>query len=207
MAEEVNDVALRSQETATDQRNADAPGVLTLDRSKHIVSFTPSAERWLLDLEDLCPAWRESHSLPVVVSMVARALEYSLASEPDRNMNSSPKMRVRGRSGRWLTLYGSLSEPAPGHSSEMVIVVEPTKPEEVAWLNVATYGLSTREEEVVKLVVRGLSNHQIAQALYISENTVQRHLSNIFEKVGVRSRRVLLKRLFFENLLPGMLDD
>jgi DNA-binding NarL/FixJ family response regulator len=53
-------------------------------------------------------------------------------------------------------------------------------------------------------VVRGLSNREISESLFISENTVQRHLSNIFEKVGVRSRNSLLQRLFFDNLLPEM---
>ena len=48
------------------------------------------------------------------------------------------------------------------------------------------------------------SNRRISENLFISENTVQRHLSNIFEKVGVRGRKELLKRLFFENLLPEM---
>jgi DNA-binding NarL/FixJ family response regulator len=60
---------------------------------------------------------------------------------------------------------------------------------------------------VIRLVVRGFSNRQISENLFISENTVQRHLSNIFEKVGVRNRRTLLKRLFLENLLPGMLGE
>jgi DNA-binding CsgD family transcriptional regulator len=77
----------------------------------------------------------------------------------------------------------------------------------VAWLTVAAYGLSPREEEVVGLVARGFTNRQVSRTLFISEHTVQRHLSNIFEKVGVRSRKNLLKRLYFEHLLPGMLDD
>ena len=68
----------------------------------------------------------------------------------------------------------------------------------------AAYGLSPREEEVVGLVLRGLTNRQISRALFISEHTVQRHLSNIFEKVGVRSRKNLPKRLFFEDLMPKM---
>jgi DNA-binding CsgD family transcriptional regulator len=200
--------ALRSRATdrTTDQETKDAPGVLTLDRSRRIVSYTPSAEHWLRDLEALHPAWRESHSLPVAVRMVDSALRCSLEHASDRKLNLIPKIRVRGRSGRWLTLYGSLSESTSERPSETVIVVEPAKPEEVAWLNVAAHGLSPREEEVLKLVVRGLSNRRISKELYISENTVQRHLSNIFEKVGVRSRKELLKRLFFENLLPGMLD-
>ena len=69
----------------------------------------------------------------------------------------------------------------------------------------ANYGLSAREEEVVGLVVRGYSTRQTSRSLVISEHTVQHHLSNAFEKVGVCGRRALVKRLFFDNLLPGTL--
>lgn len=54
------------------------------------------------------------------------------------------------------------------------------------------------------LVVRGASTRQISATLYISEYTVQNHLSNIFEKVGVKSRKELVRRLFFENLYPTL---
>jgi DNA-binding CsgD family transcriptional regulator len=57
---------------------------------------------------------------------------------------------------------------------------------------------------VVKLVVGGLSTRQISDQLFIAEHTVQRHLSNIFEKVGVRGRRALVKQLFVEQMLPSM---
>jgi DNA-binding CsgD family transcriptional regulator len=139
--------------------------------------------------------------------MVANAVRRALAPASDRDLNLVSRLHVRARSGRWIALYASLTEPSDGRPSETVVVIEPAKPEKVAWLNVAAYGLSPREEEVVKLVVRGLSNRQISKELFISENTVQRHLSNIFEKVGVRGRKGLLKRLFFENLLPGMLGS
>jgi DNA-binding CsgD family transcriptional regulator len=194
--------ALRSRAVAEPVTN-DIPGVLTLNRSGRVVSHTPAVEHWLHDLN---PTWRE-RGLPVAIIMVAGALERALNPRSDRDLNLVPRLRVRGRSGRWLALYASLSEPVDGRPSETVIVVEPAKPEEVAWLNVAAYGLSPREEEVVGLVVRGLSNRQVSQTLYISENTVQRHLSNIFEKVGVRSRKELPKRLFFENLLPGIVGN
>ena len=49
-------------------------------------------------------------------------------------------------------------------------------------------GLSEREVEVLKLVAAGRSNKEIAAALFISENTVARHLQNIFAKLGVASR-------------------
>jgi DNA-binding NarL/FixJ family response regulator len=48
--------------------------------------------------------------------------------------------------------------------------------------------LSARETEVLVLVARGLSNDQIARELHLASSTVKRHLANVYEKVGVRSR-------------------
>ena len=48
--------------------------------------------------------------------------------------------------------------------------------------------LSARELEILLLAARGLSNHQIASSLYLSEGTVKRHLANVFQKMGVGSR-------------------
>jgi len=49
-------------------------------------------------------------------------------------------------------------------------------------------GLSERELEVVLMVARGMSNHQIAISLNLSEATIKRHLANIYPKIGVSSR-------------------
>jgi DNA-binding CsgD family transcriptional regulator len=43
--------------------------------------------------------------------------------------------------------------------------------------------------------------------LFVSEHTVQKHLSNIFGKVGVSSRSALVKRLFFDNVSPSLFED
>jgi DNA-binding CsgD family transcriptional regulator len=86
-----------------------------------------------------------------------------------------------------------------------MIVIEPAGPKRIAWLRAAAYGLSAREREVVDLVVRGASRRQISATLYISEYTVQDHLSNVFDKVGVRGREALIKRLFLDNLYPAMM--
>ena len=49
-------------------------------------------------------------------------------------------------------------------------------------------GLSAREVEVLRLVARGLTNAHIAQQLFISPNTVNRHLNSIYRKTEVTSR-------------------
>jgi DNA-binding CsgD family transcriptional regulator len=96
-----------------------------------------------------------------------------------------------------------VSEPRHlGSPGEIVIVIEPAGFKETTWLNTATYSLSPREEEVVGFVVRGASTRQISQAHYVTEDTVQKHVQNVFEKVGVRSRQALVKRLYLNTIFP-----
>ena len=51
-----------------------------------------------------------------------------------------------------------------------------------------TFGLTPREMEVVSSIVEGCSNRDIARQYKLSEETVKRHLSNIFDKTGVSTR-------------------
>lgn len=57
------------------------------------------------------------------------------------------------------------------------------------------YGISTREGDVARCVLRGLDNASIAQELSISPNTVKKHLENLFRKTGVASRTELMALL------------
>jgi DNA-binding CsgD family transcriptional regulator len=57
------------------------------------------------------------------------------------------------------------------------------------------YGLSPREAEVAELVLRGYPNPMIASTLGIAETTTKRHLTRIFDKIGVDSRTQLVSRL------------
>jgi len=50
------------------------------------------------------------------------------------------------------------------------------------------YGLSPRELQVLKLLVRGLNNAEIAEELCVSEQTVKKELVSLFEKLGVKNR-------------------
>jgi len=49
-------------------------------------------------------------------------------------------------------------------------------------------GLSPRELEILELMAAGLSNREIADRIYISENTVKTHASRVFEKLGAKRR-------------------
>jgi DNA-binding NarL/FixJ family response regulator len=62
-------------------------------------------------------------------------------------------------------------------------------------------GLSPREVEVLRLVAAGRSNAQVADALFLSDKTVARHLSNIFSKLGVSSRTAASAFAFEHDLL------
>ncbi len=56
------------------------------------------------------------------------------------------------------------------------------------WEQIDPPALSTREKQILGLVVLGYMNSQIASQLYLAESTVKSHLSSAFAKLGVRSR-------------------
>ena len=55
-----------------------------------------------------------------------------------------------------------------------------------------TRGLTEREGAILELILRGKSNAEIEKALYISVHTVKNHITNIYQKLGVRSRWQLI---------------
>jgi DNA-binding NarL/FixJ family response regulator len=60
--------------------------------------------------------------------------------------------------------------------------------------------LSARERQVVELVSQGFKNREIAQRMFISEQTVKNHLHNIFDKLGVSDRLELALYAIHKNL-------
>jgi DNA-binding NarL/FixJ family response regulator len=63
--------------------------------------------------------------------------------------------------------------------------------------------LSGREAEVLMLAARALSNREIAKSLHLSETTVKRHLSNVYEKLGVRSRGEAARKALSEGWISA----
>ena len=63
--------------------------------------------------------------------------------------------------------------------------------------------LSSREREIVALVAQGFKNKEMAEKMFISEQTVKNHLHNIFDKLGVSDRLELALYAIHNNLHMG----
>jgi len=186
---------------ASDPEGADAPGLVVLKDDWSVESLTPGVERWLAELPD--GDWEARGKLPPSVLAVAgRALR--TAENPDAPGEIS-LARVLSREGRWMVLHGA-SLVADG-ARRVAVIVEPAHPARVSPLLMAAYGLTEREQDVTRLVLRGDSTAQIAQALCVSAQTVQQHLKKVFEKTGVRSRRDLVGKVFFAHYEPRVRDN
>ena len=67
--------------------------------------------------------------------------------------------------------------------------------------SVDDHGLTARELQVLSLVAAGQTNKTIASELVLSERTVDRHLSNIFTKLGVSSRTAATAYAYKHSLI------
>jgi DNA-binding CsgD family transcriptional regulator len=78
-------------------------------------------------------------------------------------------------------------------SREVVVVKEVRVPEGGPFVldagKLKELGITPREHEILGLIAEGLSNREIGERLFVSENTVKTHSSRLFDKLGV-SRRV-----------------
>ncbi len=180
----------------------DGPGVLVLDGRGRVVTSNASAVAFLEDLTDV---GRGSGAIPYAVSSVVAQLNRSHGGAAvDEAAGLSGLLRVHGRSGRWYTLRASLAEPDPSGSTATIVVIETARKREVAALLTRLYGLTPREREILALVAKGRSTKVIAGTLRISPYTVQEHLGNACAKVGVRTRRELVAKFFFDGYAPKL---
>ncbi len=160
---------------AVDAEPDAAPGVLVIDlarpdRTRH---RSPVAARWLSELDNA--DWH-----------VARIAQQAHAG------GEMAAIRVCSRNGRWLTLHAE-----PYEDTLVSVVIEPTRPAELARLVVEAHGLSAREREIVQLLAHGHTNGEISRLLRLSSHTVGDHVKSIFAKLAVHSRAELTSRLYF----------
>jgi DNA-binding CsgD family transcriptional regulator len=63
-------------------------------------------------------------------------------------------------------------------------------------------GITPRELEILELIAQGLSNREIAEKLFVSENTVKTHSSRVFDKLGAKRRTQAVQLGKEVGLLP-----
>lgn len=67
---------------------------------------------------------------------------------------------------------------------------------------VTELGITPRELEILELIAAGLSNREIAEQLFVSENTVKTHSSRLFDKLGARRRTQAVRIGKSSRLIP-----
>lgn len=63
--------------------------------------------------------------------------------------------------------------------------------------------LTDRETEILKGIARGLTNKEIGEALFVSENTVKKHVNNIYFKLDVNRRTQAIAKAKELNIIQG----
>ena len=107
--------------------------------------------------------------------------------------------------GIWLGLR--LTQPKERvvvREVEVQVPVEVSAPVEFT-LNeerLAAVGMTGRELEILGLIAEGLSNKEIANRVFVSENTVKTHSSRVFEKLGAKRRTQAVQRAQEMGLIP-----
>jgi DNA-binding CsgD family transcriptional regulator len=186
---------------ASEPDRPDAPGLVVLGGDWSVQSLTPGVERWLCELPG--GDWEAQGKLPPAVLAVAgRALRTAENSDAPGEVALA---RVLSNEGRWIVLHGA-SLVADG-ARRAAVIIEPAHPARISPLLMSAYGLTDREQDVTRLVLRGDSTAQIARELCVSAHTVQQHLKSVFEKTDVRSRRELVGKVFFAHYEPRVRDN
>jgi len=87
--------------------------------------------------------------------------------------------------------------------SDLIHALRRMKPSRTVSAAPRNFGLSSREMEVIALIVAGYTNKDLARELGISENTAKHHLTNIFDKLGVSNRLELVLYAVDHGLVVG----
>lgn len=180
----------RAAAIGMEEAGPEAPGVVVLAPSGREQLRTPAADAWL-DLLRRTEAGGEGY-LPGAVSAAVAGLRAGLDG-------------VLHATVRAWTPRGPLRvQAAPADDNGAVSVVLTLEQPPVVPELPAVWPVTEAERRVLALLVRGLSNRELARELHVSVNTIQTHLAHTYEKLGVQSRSQLLALFFQEAYWPAL---
>lgn len=90
--------------------------------------------------------------------------------------------------GIWLGLTITGRKVVVKEVTRDVLVAAPAPPFVPDAARIDALGLTSRELEVLRLIAEGLSNKEMADRLFVSENTIKTHTSRVFDKLGASRR-------------------
>jgi DNA-binding NarL/FixJ family response regulator len=106
----------------------------------------------------------------------AGAVGYLLKDAPSENLFAAIRAAARGESFLQPSVTTRVLAEFTRHTDQPVASVTLVEP------------LSDREHEILRLIAKGSTNREIAEALFITEGTVKNHVTNILSKLDVRDR-------------------
>ncbi len=112
----------------------------------------------------------------VYEALTSGAVGYLLKSSPQQKILESVRDAISGGSPMSSTIARKVVDFFKKLDSEKIIN------------EVKNYNLSKRETEILDLLAKGYRYKEIAELLFISNDTVRTHIRNIYEKMGVRSK-------------------
>lgn len=144
---------------------------------------------WIANIRDRWPAIKtialssSTNTQEIELALARGASVYVIKRTPADELSAA----VRQLYSRSLYLAGTFDPVVPTAAIESV-------------------GLTAREQEILTLTAEGLSNQAIARQLWVTEQTVKFHLSNIYRKIGVRNRTQASRWAHQHNMLSPTSD-
>ena len=176
------------------QTSMTGPAVIIVDSNDQSVQMSAGSQE---RIDELVAGANSGAAINPIFGLIGAARLYGRGES-----TVPPRLRVRGASGMWLVIHASPLSSTDGRAGEVVITIEEARPPEIVPIVVEAFGLTARERDVTQLVLQGVATKDIAAALHVSAYTVQDHLKSIFDKAGVRSRRDLIARVYFDQYAP-----
>jgi len=183
--------------------DATSSAVLMFDLSGDIVYANPPADRLLSRQTEDGLMVVENGSPPKPLFTFLCSLVEALAA---RSETSAAWRGTLALSDGSVLSCEIMRTPTDPHSGETGVLAHLQTVQSVPGQCVEAFAacnrLSRREEEVLRLLLEGLSTARISERLGISPHTVRDHLKNIYRKTGSRSRNELLNRISHATSVP-----